>query len=178
MSDYKRKGYTKKSLDMLKSREGQSNAIFACFGSTVQHAQYLEKSLAELIKIINKLSGENVTLKKKPTIGNSLFILEELQENGICSISKEGVYKYLENVKEARNWLAHEYFLDREDGFKNKNRRMGMLHELVSIGNEFEAAESLANGVRIAIQEQMNGNQTVTNDENVLFTIELKSPDD
>ena len=110
MNDFKRKGYTNKSLDMLKSKEGQINAVFACYGSAVQHAQYLEKSFAELLELINKLSGETITLKEKPTIGNSLFELEGMRDKGICSISKGGVYKYLEYVKEIRNWLAHKYF--------------------------------------------------------------------
>ena len=53
-----------------------------------------------------------------------------------------------------------------------------MLYELVAIQQQIEAAESLANGIIIALQEQKNGKRTTTNDENVLFTLEIKSPDE
>ena len=178
MNDFKRKGYTKKSLDMLKSKEGQLNAVFACYGSAVQHAQYLEKSFAELLELINELSGETITIKKKSTIGNSLFALEKLEEKGIFSTNDEWVYELLEYVKETRNWLAHKYFLDREDKFKNKKGRMSMLSELVWLEKGFGAAEGLSNGAKIAIQEHIDGKRTVTTDKNVVFTIEVKTPDD
>ena len=32
------RGYTAESLDLLKTEEGQKNAVFACFGSAAQHA--------------------------------------------------------------------------------------------------------------------------------------------
>ena len=35
------------SLEMLKSEEGQLNAVFACFGSAAQHSQYFEAALAD-----------------------------------------------------------------------------------------------------------------------------------
>ena len=37
------KGYTEESLRMLEQEEGQSNAIFALFGSAAQRAQNFEK---------------------------------------------------------------------------------------------------------------------------------------
>ena len=41
----KQLGYTCESLRMLESEEGQTNAIFACFGSAVQHSQLFEQGL-------------------------------------------------------------------------------------------------------------------------------------
>ena len=46
---YKEKGYSDESLRMLESEEGQSNAVFAIFGSAAQHSQLYESALAEFL---------------------------------------------------------------------------------------------------------------------------------
>ena len=55
-SDYKKYGYSERTLEMLESEEGQLNAIFACYGSAVQNGQLFEESLAKLVAILNEWS--------------------------------------------------------------------------------------------------------------------------
>src|SRR3954467_8889684 len=43
------------SLDMLKTEEGQSNAVFACFGSAAQHAQMFEEALGNFLLAYNQV---------------------------------------------------------------------------------------------------------------------------
>lgn len=48
------------SLLMLKTRAGQVNAVFACFGSAAQRAQHFEAALAEFLLEYNKLTRRTI----------------------------------------------------------------------------------------------------------------------
>ena len=46
---------------MLKSQEGQLNAVFSCFGSAAQHGQLFEHALGELVLSLNAVSGRRLS---------------------------------------------------------------------------------------------------------------------
>lgn len=50
------------SLEMLKTEEGQLNAVFACFGSAAQHGQFLEAVLGDLLILYSRLSNTSLTV--------------------------------------------------------------------------------------------------------------------
>lgn len=55
-------GYSEESLNMLKTAEGQSNAVFACFGSAAQHCQHFEKALADFLILYNKATNQSLAV--------------------------------------------------------------------------------------------------------------------
>ena len=54
--------YTAESLDMLKSQEGQLNAVFACYGSAAQHAQFLEAALSDFLVAYNRFAARHLAI--------------------------------------------------------------------------------------------------------------------
>ena len=56
-------GYTTESLRMLASKEGQINAVFACFGSAAQHSQFFEAALGEFLLVYNKICKKGCSPK-------------------------------------------------------------------------------------------------------------------
>lgn len=61
--DTEPQSYTEESLKMLKTEEGQMNAVFACFGSTAQHAQMFEEGIAKFLLVYNEISFNNVSIE-------------------------------------------------------------------------------------------------------------------
>jgi hypothetical protein len=57
------RGYSRVSLDMLKTDEGETNAVFSCFGAAAQHAQIFEEGLAKFLVVYNLLAAKAVTLE-------------------------------------------------------------------------------------------------------------------
>lgn len=60
------------SLQMLKTRAGQVNAVFACFGSAAQHAQHFEAALADFLSEYNKLTKRGVSLEEFEALDQKL----------------------------------------------------------------------------------------------------------
>ena len=116
---------------MLESKEGQLNAIFACYGSAAQHGQFFEESVATLIVALNEISGSEEWAEKieKWTLGQ---LLNHSQEKFVNEID-EWVPVYLEEGRQLRNFLIHDYFLKREGKFGTRNGRMAVLKELSDI---------------------------------------------
>jgi len=48
---------------MLKTDEGETNAVFSCFGAAAQHAQIFEEGLAKFLVVYNLLAAKAVTLE-------------------------------------------------------------------------------------------------------------------
>lgn len=62
-SDNKDPGYTNESLRMLKSEEGQLNAVFACYGSAAQFAQFFEEALARFLSVYNRICVGTISVQ-------------------------------------------------------------------------------------------------------------------
>ena len=181
-------GYTNESLRMLESKEGQLNAIFACFGSAAQHGLDYEIALEEFLLTYNKIFKELTqqdleaieTKLQKKTIGS---LLKEFK--GYVTISDRTVEQFLNNARKKRNFLIHHFLRQRRDRFDTEQGRMEMLAELVSIEKELKIATRLINGMRIAVSEKpglKSENKNITAEESdtaseVLFSLRIHLPE-
>jgi len=171
-SDYKKHGYSQRSLEMLKSEEGQLNAVFACYGSAAQHGQLFEESLAKLIALLNEWLGDDnpaAGLEKK-TIGQllRLFKTKFVQE------VDDWVPEFLDEAKERRNFLIHEYFLTRSDEMGVEGGRLAMLRELAGIEAHLRRGAALVNGLRVAIEDAKKGVREEKGAGKTIFSIKLR----
>ena len=176
--EFRLQGYSKNSLEMLKTTEGQLNAVFACFGSAAQHGQYFEKALGEfIVKIKHVLEpatpAEHIQSAKsqlaRKTIGQLLQIMgKHVQPDA------QWVTDLLLNAHKSRNFLIHHYFIEREDRFKTASGRTAMLKELLSIQEQIERATVLVDGMRFAVTERVLNRDSDSNEsERALFSIEI-----
>lgn len=156
-----RKPYTEKSLSMLLTAEGQLNAVFACFGSTSQHAQLFEAELKRFLLAYNKILKTNWTVEdvegfsrehRKMTMG---ALLKQIRK--YVKFDHPGIGITLDAVLKNRNFLAHQYFLERSNNFKNKKGRMAMLRELVMFEQQLETVKGWMAGLRVAMEESSKG---------------------
>src|SRR4051812_21859041 len=60
------------SLNMLKTEEGQLNAVFACFGSAAQHAQMFEEALGNFLLAYNHNRPEKMSAEKVEELTQSI----------------------------------------------------------------------------------------------------------
>lgn len=147
------------SLDMLKTEEGQLNAVFACFGSAAQHAQMFEEALGNFLLAYNHLRPEKMSDEESEeltqniqarTMGQLLHKLKSLVT------FKDGDYRErMEGALKARNYLMHRWFLDRQEAFNSEAGRMALLKELVGMERLLDSARVMANAMRIAMCETL-----------------------
>jgi hypothetical protein len=161
-------GYTDESLRMLETGEGQSNAVFACFGSAAQHAQLFEQALARFLNVYNRIASEAVWLEdfeeyegklQKKTMG---WLLHEIQKH--VTLSDPVVAERLDRSLERRNYLMHTFFLERDDGLKSEAGRMDLLAELISTERLLDDARITVNAMRIAMCETLSVQDPFAND--------------
>jgi len=173
------------SLDMLKSEEGQLNAVFACFGSAAQHAQFFEEALADFLLAYNQACNKSLSVAdleavdmklRKKTMGTLLVDFKKY-----AKISDNNVIKYMDTALVNRNFLMHRFFLERGDYFKTEAGRMGLLKELVGIEQQLRAATSVTNGIRIALRNAMDakrrGEEARKGGGKTLFTVDIDIPE-
>ena len=167
------------SLKMLESEEGQLNAIFACYGSAMQHGQLYEQAVDRLIATYLRLTVSNQSeseanieqrKNKKQTLGQLLRSLFK----GV-KINDANVQKQLMEALDKRNMLAHEYFLTRCPLFKTADGRLQLIRELVTIEQHIRTAMYLVDGMKNAIDESSIEKERDINESKTLFTLELKS---
>jgi hypothetical protein len=138
---------TEISHHMLKTEEGQVNAVFACFGSAAQHAQHFEAALGEFLLLFNKLASRKLTLEALDALDQKLqkqtmgALLRELRK--YVRINDAKVDRCLELALEKRNFLMHDYFRVRKGKLRVEKERMALLAELVQIGSLLEQAAAL-----------------------------------
>ncbi len=173
------------SLEMLKTRVGQINAVFACFGSAAQHAQFFEVALAEFLRDYNKVANEAITLQdlellnkklQKKTLG---ALLNEFSR--YVTIKDPKVVQFLELALDRRNFLMHHFFPDRSIKLQSEDGRMSLLSELVSIDCLLQEAATIVRGMNIAMSRAIAKQsdpeaQADDADKKVLFTAEVKLP--
>ena len=171
-ADYEEHGYSSESLKMLESKEGQLNAVFACYGSAAQHGQLLEEALARLIAELNGLRNLERTdggLDKKTT-GQLLrmFIGDFVEE------IDDWVPEFLDRARERRNFLIHEYFLKRKEAMDVEAGRLEILRELLDIEEDLRRAAGLLNGLRVAVVQTKQGQRDTGSDSEAVFSVKLK----
>ena len=170
------RGYTKESLNMLKSKEGQLNDVFACFGSACQRGQLLEKALGDLVLVINQLVDSSLSLAdlkgrdekiRRKTMGNLFRYVKEH-----ATISDESIVENLNLAINKRNFLAHRYFIERDTGFETRADRKGMITELVIMGDFIDQCTAVVRGINIAIRDTLYGVRN-SSSSRPLFTVEI-----
>ena len=157
---------------MLESEEGQLNAVFACYGSAAQHGQFFEESVTRLIVALNEMSGSEGGADKmeKWTLGR---LLNYFQEKFVHQID-EWVPEHLEEGRRLRNFLIHDYFLERKGKFRTRKGRMAMLTELLDIEQHLKRGADLLNGLRVAVGEALDGRTGKASEgEEVVFSVEM-----
>lgn len=171
------------SNDMLKTEEGQLNAVYACFGSAAQHAQHFEVALGEFLLVFNKVTNRQLTLEdlesldqkfQKQTMGALLG-----QFRKYVRVNDAKVERCFELSLEKRNFLMHHYFREREGKLGVEKERLALLTELVQIGRLLEQAAALVGGMRVAFSNAMSKTgEKADADERPLFSIEITLPDE
>ena len=150
--EFRRQGYSKESLKMLKSEEGQLNAIYACYGSAASQGQFLEDAVRGLLTKVSdgSLSWDRTGLKK---------LIDELRKR--IAITDERVWASFHEAREVRNDLIHAYFRGKEHKLKTKEGRMGMLRELVKKEAPIRRAKELINGMGVAVDEALKNGHSL-----------------
>ncbi len=165
------------SLEMLKSEEGQLNAVFACFGSAAQHGQFFEEALADFLCAYNRLCQTSFTISDldhleakfaRQTMG---VLLSELRKH--VRIGDENVVVLMDEALKKRNFLMHNFFRQRNEAFQTEKGRMDMLKELVEIGSLIENATNITNGMRVALERAIDGGEIAAPNSDVLFSMEI-----
>jgi len=165
------------SIDMLKTAEGQSNAVFACVGSALQHAQRYEQALKFFIRTIGRMQPGGATEESVEALANHLEkqTLGRLLKrfNSKVKVSDPGIPKLLEDAVEKRNFLAHHFFLEREHLIAEEPGRFSLLSELAEMDELFEKAGNLTRAMGIVLEEVIEGTRKETKGP-VVFTMEIK----
>ena len=161
---------------MLKSKEGQLNAVFACFGSACRRGQLLEKALGDLVLVINQLVDSSLPLAdlkgrdekiRRKTMGNLFRYVKEH-----ATISDESIIEKLTFAIDRRNFLAHHYFIQRDSEFETRAGRESMMKELVIMGDFFDQCTAVVRGINIAIRDTLSGVRN-SSSSRPLFTVEI-----
>jgi hypothetical protein len=175
------------SLEMLKTRVGQINAVFACFGSAAQHAQFFEAALAEFLIDYNKVANEAITLQELELLDQKLqkktlgALLKKFSQ--YVTIKDANVVQLLELALDRRNFLMHHFFRERSTKLQSEQNRMRLLSELVSIDRLLQEAATIVRGMGVAFSQAIanqsgSDEQTEDSNEKPLFTYEVKLPND
>jgi hypothetical protein len=174
---------------MLKTRAGQVNAVFACFGSAAQHAQHFEAALAEFLSEYNKLTKRAVSLEEFAALDQKLqkktfgTLLREFSK--YVTIQDLNVVRLLEVALEKRNFLMHHFFRERDGKLRLEEDRMGLLSELTGIDHFLEQAATITRAMRIAMLREISSReldgglgQGAAAHSKGLFTATVTMPDD
>lgn len=171
---------------MLRTAEGQSNAVFACFGSASQHAQLFEAELKRFLRAYNNIRKTNVTIdnlddisdkRRKMTMG---ALLKEIRK--YVKFNHPNIDATLDGVLANRNFLAHRYFLDRDKYFTNERGRLAMLRKLVIFEQQLETVTGWMAGLRVAMEEIVakkgKSTERKPDEQDVIFSAEIELSDE
>jgi len=152
-------GYSAESLKMLETAEGQTNAVFACFGSAAQHAQLFEQGLSRFLITYNKLCNDDLSIEKLDAIASGLHkktmgqLLKKLSQH--VTVEDDSVFGEFEVALRQRNYLMHEFFLERNSELESEEGRMRLLKELLTVEGYLERSRVRINAMRIAMCETL-----------------------
>ena len=158
--DFHKQGYSEESLKMLKSEEGQLNAVYACFGSAMAQSQLFEDAVKRLVAMIpnaeqRKNLGQRIAELKDPVVG-------------------ENVWESIDEARKKRNYLAHQYFTDNKHKLETREGRMEMLGELVQIETPIRKAKELVSGMCVWVAEALENGQESHEDITISLSDEIK----
>jgi hypothetical protein len=167
------------STDMLKTTTDQNNAVYACAGSALQHAQEYEQALKFFIGVLRRIEpGRNTSESaeamahrlEKATLGQLLR-----QFSSKVRISDPSIPSLLLTAVEKRNFLAHRFFLERINLIAEEEGRVEMLRELTAMQALLERAGTLMRAMGTVLEEVIEGTHRPSAGE-TLFTMEVDEP--
>ena len=142
-------GYTSESLRMLESEEGQLNAVFACFGSAVQHAQLFEQSLTRFLMMYNKISSDSVSVEdigRKMTMGKLLSRVRKY-----IVFTDDAIEERFSTAVDQRNYLSHRFFLECSSALESTEGRLQLIYYLTRVERILDRSRVTVNSMRIAM---------------------------
>ncbi len=177
------------SLNMLKTRVGQVNAVFACSGSAAQNAQYFEDALSEFLLDYNKLTKRTLTPQDFETLDQKLqkrtvgTLLREF--SNYVKIDDPNVQRLLEKALERRNFLMHHFFRQKDFTLRLEKDRIGLISSLTSIDRILQESATIIRAMRIAMSEgaarkaaPSKSTEDHADDSRVLFTASITMPEE
>lgn len=172
-SEFSENGYSKRSLEMLETEEGQLNAVFACYGSAAQHAQLFEEALASLLALLNEFLAPDhpIAALDKMTTGQLLHLFKKQ----FVEEMDDWVPEFLDAARKQRNFLVHRYFLARSEALGSEVGRRAMLEELLGIEGQLRHGAALINGLRAAIAREETGQPQQNTQSETIFSVTLRS---
>ncbi len=127
-------------LEEIPTDAAQSRETFARFGQAMYYAQCVEKQLAillattfnrEFLKASTDERGKCFDRMLERNLGSLLGMLRQQV------VVEAGTEDRLTKAKDRRNWLAHNYFLERGIDVLTWNGRERTIAELQTIADEF-----------------------------------------
>ena len=158
--EFQKQGFSRESLKMLESEEGQLNAVYACYGSAASEGQFLEDAVRKLLTKISEGAPPPVRAGLK-------FLIDKLSNR--ITITDDRVWKSFHAARKVRNYLIHHYFRNKENKLKTQDGRMEMLMELMLIEKPIRRAKELINGMSVAVDKALTNRQKL--DESIAFSL-------
>ena len=131
--------------DELDGQAQQRRETFAVYGLAMYHAQCVEKSLAIMVSsIFNKDFVNTEGPDEREVIQDAFFrkttgqLITQLRKQ--VSVPAD-LNDKLNEAREKRNWLAHEYFWDRSGEVMTNRGRDKMLSELTELCEWFSSLD-------------------------------------
>lgn len=132
-------------MEELDADARQRRAAFARYGLALYHAQCVEKSLAILVSsVLNKEFLPSTPDRREE-------ILEEIFAKTIGQLITQmrrqvtvprNLDKMLNDARQKRNWLAHEYFWARAGQILTTRGRDAMIEELAQLSDFFSKIDA------------------------------------
>lgn len=132
-------------MEALDTNAKQRRETFARYGLAMYHAQCVEKSLAILVSMVFNKEFLPSDPKRREEIQEELFArtIGRLVTRMKKQISvPPHLDQTLEDARQKRNWLAHEYFWERAGEVMTIRGRNKMIDELTELSDFFSEVDA------------------------------------
>jgi hypothetical protein len=133
------------AVEDLDADAQQRREMFALYGLAMYHAQCIEKSLAILVSSVLNVEFLSADGKRRAEIQDEVFsktigrLLTRLR--GQVQVSAN-LNRLLDEARQKRNWLAHEYFWARAGEAMTPRGRRRMIDELTELSGFFSKVDT------------------------------------
>jgi hypothetical protein len=161
------------STDMNEERR---TAVYASVGKALKQAQHYEQALKFFIRTVDRIKpgGDDpqrvealVRSPEKQTLG---LLLGRFKRR--VKISDPGVPTLLQEAVDKRKFLAHHFFLERENLIADEEGRISMIKQMEDIEELLRKAGTLMRAMGTVLQETIDGIRKETC-ESPLFSMEI-----
>ena len=160
--EYRKKGYSRISLEMLDSEEGQRNAIYALYGNAVAECQFLEDAVRGLV---TRVYGGTAP---PPREGLKNLVV---RLNRRVTLDDEKVWSAIHGARKVRNQLVHRFWRNKERKMATTEGRLEVLMELKCRTIPIERSKRLLNGISFAFDRITKKKGMLAADEEIEISI-------